>query len=90
MVSSIIEKSQNENVFNFFSEQDFVPVNGTEIIFQPGSSSGSEHCEQVFILDDGIREEIQEEFLVTLNTTDSDVILQPETAQVLIVDNNSE
>ena len=52
--------------------------------------SGSEKCELITIINDGVREEIQEEFSLILNTTDSDVILEPETAQVLIVDNNSE
>ena len=45
---------------------------------------------QITIINDGVREETQEEFSVLLNTTDSDVILQPDSAQVLIVDNNSE
>ena len=83
-------ESKNLTVRHFFTEGDFVPLNGTEIVFQSGSTSGSEQCEQIIILNDGVREEIQEEFSIILNTTDSDVILEPETAQVLIVDNNSE
>ena len=87
-VSRVVVKS----IINFshFTEQDFVPITGTEITFPAGSSAGSQYCEQIIIINDGVREEVQEEFSVILNTTDSNVVLEPDTAQVLVVDNNSE
>ena len=72
------------------TEQDFVPLNGTDIIFPTGASASSEYCEQLRIIDDGVREEIQEDFIVMLTTTDIQVILQPDTAHMLIVDLDSE
>ena len=67
------------------SEQDIVPVTST-LLYPPGSS---EQCQQISIIDDGVREDVEEEFTVTLTSGDSDVVLQPDTAVVLIVDNDS-
>ena len=74
---------------HYLAEQDYVAPSVTENTFPSGSSNGSEYCKQIVIVDDGIREEIHEDFYLALNTTDESVVLQPATAQVLIVDNDS-
>ena len=70
------------------AEQDIVPVAST-LMFPPGSS---EQCQSITIINDGITENDEEDFSVTLITSqnNNEVILQPNITQVLIIDNDSE
>ena len=70
------------------AEEDIEPVAST-LMFPPGSS---EQCQSITIVNDGVREDDEEDFSVTLTTSqnNTDVILQPNTTQILIIDNDSE
>ena len=70
------------------AEEDIEPVAST-LMFPPGSS---EQCQSITIFNDGVREDDEENFSVTLTTSqnNTDVILQPNTTQILIIDNDSE
>ena len=59
-------------------------------MFSSGTTAGSEECQNITIVNDGVREEVSEEFTIMLTTQDPDVILQPHTAQVLVIDNDGE
>lgn len=74
--------------FYFCSEQDF-DLPGTSLVFPSGSTISSEQCQLITIVNDGVREDT-EEFSITLSSQDPDVVLQPNTTQVLIIDNDSE
>ena len=60
------------------------------MLFFSGSTAGTELCKNITIVNDGVREDETEEFSIMLTTQDPDVILQPDTAQVFIIDNDSE
>ena len=60
------------------------------MLFSAGSTAGSEQCKDIIIVNDGVREDVTEEFSLMLTTEDPGVILQPNTAQVFIIDNDSE
>ncbi len=63
---------------------DYVPVNRT-LLFGP---EVVEQCTVVFIVEDGVTE-ISEMFTVELSTSDPDVILDPDSANVTILGNDS-
>ncbi len=63
---------------------DYVPVNRT-LLFGPGVVK---QCTKVFIEEDGVTE-ISEVFTVELSTSDPDVILDPGSANVTILGNDS-
>lgn len=71
-----------------YTEEDYIPLEVT-LTFTPGSSINSEVCQEIIIINDGIRAEVSEELSVTLTTLDTDVILEPNIAQILIYDNDS-
>ena len=58
--------------------------------FNPGIGANAERCLNITIINDGVREDINEEFTLVLSTGDSDINLFPATAQVLVIDNDSE
>ena len=51
--------------------------------------ANTEQCLSITIVNDGVREDINEEFTLVLSTGDSDIDLFPATAQVILIDNNS-
>ena len=58
--------------------------------FTSGSSINNGVCQQIMIVNDGVREETSEEFFIVLSTSDIDVVVKPNTTQIIIVDDNSE
>lgn len=71
------------------TDQDYI-LPQTTLLFPSGSAADSEQCQQITIINDGVREDASEEFSITLRTQDPDIILQPNTAQILIIDNDGE
>ena len=76
------------NVFPFNSGDD-LNITMRVVIFPPGSVDGTIHCQNISIVNDGVREEIQNVTL-GLSTTDLQVMLAPSSAQIIIIDNDSE
>ena len=67
--------------------QDYSPVVDQPLTFTPGPG-GDRACFNVSVLDDTALEEI-ENFNLALNSTDPDVVLDPDMAQVTIADTDS-
>lgn len=69
-------------------EQDLViPTMG--IVFPSGSSNGTTDCLTITIVNDDVREEVQN-IPLTLNTTDQQVLLSStSTTSIVIMDNDS-
>ena len=65
---------------------DYMKVLPTQLTFQPGET---ELCRQIIIIDDVVLEE-NEMFFVVLSTTDQAVLLNPSSATVTILNNDSE
>ena len=59
------------------------------VIFHSNSLNGTIYCQNISIVNDGVREEIQN-ITLGLNTTDSQVVLSPSSAAIIIIDNDSE
>ena len=72
----------------FLTEQDYTLLDNL-VLFSAGSTAGSEQCKDIIIVNDGVREDVTEEFSLMLTTEDPGVILQPNTTQVFIIDNDS-
>ena len=59
-----------------------------DLIFMAGSGDGNTQCQNISIINDGVRENVQN-FSVRLNTTDPQVQLIPESATIILIDNDS-
>ena len=72
-----------------FHSGDDLNVTTSVVIFPSDSNNGTIHCQNISIVNDGVREEIQN-ITLGLNTTDSQVVLSPSSATIIIIDNDSE
>ena len=73
------------NLLLFYSGDD-LNITTSVVVF---SINDTIHCQNISIVNDGVREEIQN-ITFGLNTTDSQVILSPTSATIIIIDNDSE
>ena len=75
------------NSIGFIADgSDYMEVLPTQLTFQSGET---ELCRQIIIIDDVVLEE-NEMFFVVLSTTDQAVLLNPSSATVTILNNDSE
>ena len=59
------------------------------VVFPPGSIDGTINCQNISIINDGVREEIQN-ITLGLNTTNSQVVLSTSSTRIIVIDNDSE
>lgn len=72
--------------YSIFFSADYDSVVNRQLVFQPGSTR---QCVDVGISDDSVDEPAQEDLFLTMTTTQDDVTLTPDTARVIINDNDS-